>query len=94
MKQKSKSTRWFVLAFVLLGLLLSTAAVAANYDRSVPISDGGARRQVVQRLITHFADSRCTQHEANPDQEGFNFSQPVRDCRLISQTHSAFNYSY
>ncbi len=91
MKQTSKSTRWFVLALVLLGLLLSTAAVTANYDRSVSISDGDAKRQVVQRLITYFADSRCAQHEANSDQEGFDFSQPVSDCWLIFQTPPAFN---
>lgn len=88
---KQTSRRGFLLAFVLLALLLSTAAVTANYDRSVPMSDGDARRQVVQRLITYFADSTCTQHEANPDQEGFDFSQPVSDCWLIFQMHPAFN---
>jgi hypothetical protein len=88
---KQTNTRWFVLALVLLGLLLSTAAVAANQNAPATISDGSVRRQVIQQLINYFADSACEPTGAASEQKEFNLSQPAGDCWLISQTHPAFN---
>jgi hypothetical protein len=88
---KQTNTRWFVLALVLLGLLLSTAAVTANQNTPAAISDGSVRRQVVQQLINYFADSACEPADAVSEQEGFDLSQPAGDCWLISKTHPAFH---
>lgn len=86
MKQGKKFELLLLFVFVgLLALLGMTANVGAGRtdNTSLPIS-----RQVVLRLIDHFADAECTAVSDDAQQESTSFEHPLPECWLVSEART------
>ena len=72
----------FVTTLALVGM---TAHVSAGRPGNASISTS---RQVVLRLIDHFADAKCAAVTDNAQQETTSFEHPVPECWLVSEARA------
>ena len=87
MKQAINRKRWIVIGLVLLGLLsMTTGVLAANAPSEIVI-----KQQIVQKLITQFADPDCDEIETNSQQIVFTLRHPLPDCWLVMEAQTASN---
>lgn len=84
MKQGKKVV--IVCVFVLAGLL-SLIGMTTNAGGVVQ-ENHTVGRQVVLRLIDHFADPECAEAVGNSQPKSTTFEQPVPECWLVSEART------
>lgn len=87
MKQGKKVVIVWVFVFVGLLALIGMTANVGGVAQDNAISPIG--RQIVLRLIDHFADPECAEGVDDPQQKTTSFDHPVPECWLVSDTRAA-----
>jgi hypothetical protein len=85
MKQGKKVV--IVCVFVLAGLL-SLIGMTTNVGGAVQ-ENHTVGRQIVLRLIDHFAEPECAEGVDDPQQKTTSFDHPVPECWLVTEAQAA-----